>query len=171
MAERQNLAIDEAERIREHESVKGEVRRKVHSEIAEQVSGTKEDRAREAAAADALKHQAVKEVTGTERELARGRTAARGSQVIDYGFYLIYGIVGLATALEAIGARESAGFKQFVDTLAWPFLAPFRGILNDPAVGSFRFMLSYLVALGAYVLLHLAINGLLRIFAQRKTAV
>lgn len=171
MAGRQNLAIDEDQRIQQHEAVKGEVRRQVHSEIAEQVTTTADDRAREAAAADALKRQAVAEVTGTERELARGRTVARGSQVIDYLFYLVYGIVGVATVLEAIGARESAGFKQFMDTLAWPFVAPFRGIMNDPAVGSARFMLSYVVALGAYVLLHVAINGLLRIFAQRKTTV
>ena len=171
MAGRQNIAIDEEQRIREHESVKDEVRRKVHSEIAGQVNTTHEDRAREAAAADALKERAVAEVTGTEREIALGRKVARGSQVLDYVFYLIYGIVGVATVLEAIAARESAGFKQFIDALAWPLVAPFRGIMNDPAVGSARFMLSYVVALGAYLLLHLAINGLLRIFAQRKTAI
>jgi hypothetical protein len=43
--------------------------------------------------------------------------------------------------------------------------------MPDPAAGGFQLMLSYLVALAAYVLLHLAVNGLLRIFAQRKTAV
>ena len=171
MATRQNVAIDESERIRQHESVKEDVRRKVHSEIAEQARTTNEDRAREAAAAEVLKRKAVDEVAGTERELTRGRTAARGSQFIDYAFYLIYGIIGLATALEAIGARQSAGFKQFVDALAWPFVAPFRGIMSDPQVGSAQFMLSYLVALAAYLLLHLAINGLLRLFAERKTAV
>jgi uncharacterized protein YggT (Ycf19 family) len=171
MARSDNLAIDEARRIEEHESVKGEVRRKVHADIAEQAEATGDDDAREAVAAASLKEKAVQEVTGTEREIGRARVAARGSQVIDYAFYLVYGIVALATVLEAIGARESAGFKQFVDMLAWPFVAPFRGIMNDPAVGSFRFMLSYVVALVAYVLLHAAINGLLRIFAERKTTV
>ena len=117
-----------------------------------------------------MKEKAVQEVTGTERELGRARVVARGSQVVDYVFYLVYGIITLAIVLEAIGARESAGFKQFVDTIAWPFVAPFRGIMNDPAVGSFQFMLSYVVALVAYMLLHAAINGLLRIFAHRKTA-
>jgi hypothetical protein len=171
MAERQNLAIDEDRRIQQHESVKGEVRRQVHTEIAGQVNTTHEDRAREAAAAESLKRQAVDEVTGTERELTRGRTVARGSQIIDYAFYLVYGIIGLAIALEAIGARQSAGFKQFVDALAWPFVAPFRGIMNDPAVGSSQFMLSFVVALAAYLMLHLAINGLLRLFAERKTTI
>jgi hypothetical protein len=43
--------------------------------------------------------------------------------------------------------------------------------MNDPAVGSFQFMLSYVVALAVYGLLHLAINGLLRLMAERKTTV
>ena len=171
MARTDNLAIDEARRIEQHESVKGEVRRKVHDDIAQQAAATGVDAAKEAEAAATLKEKAVREVTGTERELERGRVVARGSQVIDYAFYLVYGIITFAIVLEAIGARESAGFKQFIDTLAWPFVAPFRGIMNDPAVGSFRFMLSYGVALAAYLVLHVAINGLLRIFAQRKTAV
>ena len=142
----------------------------LHS-IADRVEITSADRAREAAAAAEMKRNALNEVAATERELAVGRSVARGSQVIDYLFYLVYGIVGLATVLAAIGARQSAGFTQFVNTISWPFVAPFRGIMQDPAVGSGRFMLSYVVALAAYVLLHLAVNGLLRLFAQRKTAV
>ena len=50
MAVRSNLVVDEDQRIREHEAVKGDVRRQVHSEIADRVSTTGEDRAREAAA-------------------------------------------------------------------------------------------------------------------------
>ena len=165
MADRQLVDADEAERIRQHETIKDDVRRNVHSEIAGQAAAAPVDRAREAAAAQTLKQKAVDEVAGTEREIARGRTAARGSQVIDYLFFLVYGIVGVATVLEAIGARESSGFKQFMDTLAWPFVAPFRGVMNDPAVGSFRLMLSYFVAIGAFLMLHLAINGALRLFA------
>jgi uncharacterized protein YggT (Ycf19 family) len=171
MAGQQNLVRDEEQRIREHEAVKDDVRRQVHAEIARDARTTPVDRAAEAAAADGLKQRAVAEVAGTERELARSRSVARGSQFIDYAFYLVYGIIGLAIALHAIGARQSAGFTQFIDALAWPFVAPFRGIMQDPAVGSFRFMLSYVVALAVYLLLHLAVNGLLRIFAERKTVV
>ena len=171
MADRQLVDVDETERIRQHEEIKGDVRRTVHSEIAGEAINAPVDRTREAAAAQTLKQKAVDEVAGTERELARGRTAARGSQVLDYLFFLVYGIVGVATVLEMIGARESSGFKQFMDTLAYPFVAPFRGIMNDPAVGSSRLMLSYFVAIGAYLMLHLAINGALRLFATRKTVV
>src|SRR5215203_3938911 len=107
MAERQIVDIDEQERIRQHEAIKDDVRRNVHSDIAGQARTSGEDRAREAAAAESMKQRAVAEVDGTERETARGRTAARGSQVIDYLFFLVYGIIGVATVLEAIGAREA----------------------------------------------------------------
>src|SRR5262245_59049015 len=122
MAERPIVDIDEQERLRQHESVKDDVRRRVHSEISGQAATTSTDRAREAAAAQELKQKAVDEVTYTERELSRGRTAARGSQVLDYMFFLVYGIIGVTIVLEAIGAREGSGFKQFMDAMAWPFV-------------------------------------------------
>jgi hypothetical protein len=43
--------------------------------------------------------------------------------------------------------------------------------MPDPGVGRFRFMLSYIIALFVYMLVHMAINGLLRIFVHRKTVV
>jgi len=66
---------------------------------------------------------------------------------------------------------ERAGFKQFIDAIATPFLAPFKGLMPTPGVGSFRLMLSYIVALAVYVLLHMAVNGLFRLVVHRKTAV
>ena len=36
-----------------------------------------------------LKQQSVHDAVSTERELGRGRTAARISQMVDYFFYLI----------------------------------------------------------------------------------
>ncbi|HEX5070275.1 MAG TPA: hypothetical protein VFV78_08660 [Vicinamibacterales bacterium] len=171
MAAQQNLVRDEEQRIREHESVKDDVRRQVHADIARDAHGTPADRAAEADAADHLKERAITEVRDTEHELARGRSVARGSQFIDYAFYLVYGIIAVAIVLSAIGASQSAGFTRFIEALASPFVAPFRGILHDESVGRYRFMLSYVVALGVYLLLHLAINGLLRIFTERKTAV
>jgi uncharacterized protein YggT (Ycf19 family) len=172
MANDEKLAADEARRIAQHESVKGEVREKVHAEItrkADQV--TPAERASAEALADSLKRKAVREVAASETELDRSKAFARASQVADYVFYLIYGIIGLEIVLEALGARESAGFKRFVDTMAAPLLAPFQGLMPDPGIGRFRFMVSYVVALVVYVLLHLAVNGLFRLFVQRKTAV
>jgi hypothetical protein len=42
--------------------------------------------------------------------------------------------------------------------------------MPDPASGRFQLRLSYLIALVVYLLLHLAINGLLRLLAHKKTA-
>lgn len=166
------LATDEAQRLAQHEAVKGEVRGKVHAEISRKADEvTPAEDAKAEALADSLKRKAVTEVAATEAELDRGKTFARASQVVDYLFYLVYGIIGLEILLEALGARESAGFKRFIDAVASPFLAPFQGLMPDPGAGRFRFMLSYVVALGVYILFHLATNGLLRLFVHRKTEV
>jgi len=169
MKDDEKLAADEARRIAQHESVKGEVREKVHAEIARKTDErSPADQANAEALAESLKRKAVREVATTEAELDRGQAAARASQIVDFLFYVVY---GLEIVLDAIGARQSAGFKQFIDTMATPFLAPFKGLLPNPGVGSFRLMLSYIVALAVYVLLHMAVNGLLRLFVHRKTVV
>jgi uncharacterized protein YggT (Ycf19 family) len=166
------LATDEARRIAQHEGVKADVRGKVHGEISRKADETTPgERAQEDALAGSLKHKAVTEVAETETELERGKAVARLSQVVDYIFYVIYGIIGLEIALEALGAREAAGFKQFMDAIAAPLLAPFRGLMPEPGVGRFRFMLSYVIAIVVYILLHLAVNGLLRLFVRHKTTV
>src|SRR5262245_13449431 len=166
------LAEDEAGRIAQYESVKGEVREKVHREISKEADRASEiERSRAGRMADSLKQRGISEVESTEWELERGKAVARVSQVVDYLFYLVYGVIGLEIVLDALGARQSAGFKQLIDALAAPFLAPFRGLLLEPGIGRFRLMTSYVLALGVYMLLHMAVNGLLRIFVHRKTVV
>jgi uncharacterized protein YggT (Ycf19 family) len=168
----EKLAADEARRIAQHEAVKGEVSEQVHADIARETNHrTSADRVNAEQLADSLKRKAVQEVATSEAELERGQAFARISQVVDYLFYLAYGIIGLEIVLDLIGARESAGFKQFVEVIAAPILAPFRGLMPTPGVGRFRLMLSYMVALVVYVLLHMAVNGALRLFVQRKTVV
>ena len=70
-----------------------------------------------------------------------------------------------------MGARQSSGFKRFLDGATSPLLGPFRGLMPDPTLGSMQLMLSYVVGLVVYLLLHLAVNGLLRLFAQRKESI
>jgi len=84
---------------------------------------------------------------------------------------VIYGLIGLEIVLELFGARQASGFKRFLDAVTLPLLGPFRGLMPDPAVGSMQLMLSYIVALGVYSLLHMALNGVLRLFAQRKSSI
>jgi uncharacterized protein YggT (Ycf19 family) len=172
MVEDEKLTIDESRKIAQHEAVKGAVREEVHSEIARDANRLDPaERAQASQVAEDLKHKAVNEVVETETEIERARGVARVSQVVDYIFYLIYGIIGLEIILELIGARESNAFKNFIDTLASPLLAPFRGLVDDPSSGGMQLRLSYIVALIVYLLLHLAINGLLRLLAHRRTVV
>ncbi len=170
--EDEKLAIDESRRIAHHEAMKGAVRGEVHERIAERAERLDStDRAEADVVADQFRHKAVAEVVETESEIERARGVARISQVVDYLFYLIYAFIGLMILLDLMGANRSAGFYRFVNGVTKPLLAPFRGLIDDPSAAQMRFRLSYIVALIAYILLHLAINGLLRMVAHRRTSV
>ena len=172
MLEDEKLAIDESQRTARHQAVKGEVRREMQEEISRQAQQSDEQHHAEAAViSERLKEKAVSELVDTEAEIERGRSAARVSQVVDYIFYVIYSLIGLEILLELLGARENNGFKNFIDTLTAPLLLPFNRLMPDLGSGRFQFKVSYLVALVVYLLLHLAINGLLRMLAQRKTTI
>ena len=166
------LAAEDARRRTQHEAIKGEVGQRVRDEVVrESRTETATDHQHHEAMAESLKQKAIREFQADEAHLERGAAAARISQVVDYVFYVVYGFIALAIVLEALGARQGAGFKQFVDTMTAPLLGPFRGLVHDPSVGAFQFMVSYAIALVVYILLHAAINGILRLFVHRKVAV
>lgn len=172
MSTDRKLAREEERKATQHESVKGEFREEVNREVAARARRRDpvEETEIDTVARD-LKGHAIREVADTEREVERSRRLARTSQVVDYVFFVIYGLIGLSFLLELLGARESAGFKQFLDAVSGPLLAPFQGLMPDPGVGSSRFMVSYLIALLVYGLLHLAARGLLRLLAHRRTEI
>jgi uncharacterized protein YggT (Ycf19 family) len=167
------LAADEARRELQHGSVKARIQSEVDSEIAARADRTTPAEARQMEeVAGEFRSKAVGEVVETEREVERARGAARVSQFVDYIFYVIYALLGMRFLLNLLGARQGAGFVQFINGVTDPFYAPFKGIVATPSTAEgFRLALPILVALIAYVLLHLAINGLLRLVAHRKTAV
>jgi hypothetical protein len=167
------LAIEEARRAGQHGAVKSQVEGEVQAEIAERAAqaplaeGQKIDQV-----AGEFRAKAVSEVVQTEREVGRARGVARISQVIDYLFFVLYALLGLRFLLALLAAKSSAGFVQFIVTVTNPFYAPFKGIVASPAVqGGHTLMLPLVIAIIVYILLHLGINGLLRMFAHRKTAV
>jgi uncharacterized protein YggT (Ycf19 family) len=166
----EKVAADEARRSAQHERIKGKLEEDVHADIARQATRPAERAQVDAVAAD-LKRKAASEVVETESELDRARRTTRISQVVDYVFYVVYGLIGLEIVLELFGARQRSGFKQLLDAVTYPILAPFKGLMPDPSVGSLQLMLSYVVALVVYVLLHMAVNGLLRLFVVRKSTV
>lgn len=172
MTDKEKLMIDEEQRLRQHETIKNEVREGVRSEVTRHAGRIERDeRAELSRVGEDLKSKAIEEVRSTETEIERARGVARVSQFLDYIFYIIYGLIGLEILLDLAGAYRGNAFRQFVAALNAPLLAPFKSLLPDPAVGRFQFRISYVVALIVYLLLHLALTGLLRLMAHRKTAV
>lgn len=167
------LAADEARRAAQHEVVKAEIEADVSDQIAARADRTTQPEARqmENIATD-FRAKAVNEVVETEREVERARGLARVSQVIDYIFYVIYGLLAIRLLLALLAARKSAGFTQFIYSVTDPFYAPFRGIVASPTTenGS-TLALPIVLALIVYALLHLGINGLLRLIAHRRTQI
>src|SRR5260370_24320374 len=166
-------AIEEARRAGQHSSVKSQVEGEVQAEIAERAAdkpapeGERIDQV-----AGQFRAKAVDEVVETEREVGRGRAAARISQVVDYIFYVIYALLGLRFLLALLAAKSGAGFVQFIVAVTNPFYQPFRGIVASPSTDSgHTLMVPLIIAFIVYLLLHLGINGLLRIIAHRKTAI
>jgi ABC-type multidrug transport system fused ATPase/permease subunit len=168
------LAIDETRRAAQHESVKAQVEGDVNAEITDRAAtkATRDESRKIDQAAGEFRSKAVDEVVDTEREVQRGRGLARVSQIVDYIFWVIYALLGMRFLLALMAARSSAGFVQFIVTVSNPFYAPFRGIVASPQADSgHTLMLPIIVAIIAYALAHLLINGLLRMLAHRKTQI
>jgi hypothetical protein len=168
------LAAEESRRAIQHETVKSQVEGEVQADIAAHASeaAPASDSAKIEQVAGQFRSQAVDEVIETEREVQRSRGLARMSQVVDYVFYVIYALLGMRFLLALLAARSNTGFVRFIVAVTNPFYAPFRGIVSSPsAEGGHTLLLPIVVAIIAYLLLHLGINGLLRIGAHRKTAI
>ena len=167
------LAAEEARRAGQHGSVKSQVEGEVQAEIAERAAdqpAPESDRIDQVAGQ--FRAKAVDEVVETEREVGRGRLAARVSQIVDYIFWVIYALLGMRFLLALLAARSGAGFVRFIVAVTDPFYRPFRGIVASPSTDSgHTLMLPLVIAIIVYILLHLGINGLLRLVAHRKTAI
>ena len=167
------LAQEEARRAGQHGAVKAQVEGEVQSEIAESAAQQPAPQAeRIDQLAGKFRAKAVDEVVETEREVGRARGVARVSQIVDYIFYVIYALLGMRFLLALLAARSGTGFVRFIVAVTDPFYRPFRGILASPSTESgHTLMLPLVIAIIVYILLHLGINGLLRIVAHRKTAI
>jgi uncharacterized protein YggT (Ycf19 family) len=167
------LAMEEARRAQQHGSVKTQVEGEVQAEIAEhagEVPVREDERVKQLAGE--FRSRAVDEVVESEREVGRARTVARISQVVDYLFFILYALLGLRLLLALLAARSGAGFVRFIVAVTDPFYRPFRGIVASPTTdGGHTLLLPLVIAIIVYLLLHLAINGLLRLVAHRKTAI
>jgi uncharacterized protein YggT (Ycf19 family) len=168
------LATDESRRALQHDAVKAHVEGDVQAEIAAQAS---QEPAPQAAArieqvAGTFRKHAVDEVVDSERHVRTSRGVARLSQFIDYAFFLIYALLTIRFVLPLIGARSNSGFVQLIVSITSPLYQPFQSIVSSPKVSDgHTLLMPVLVALGAYLVLHVAINRLLRLIAVRKTEI
>lgn len=167
------VKVDEARRAAQHEATSSRVEQDVNEEIAERAErGTAGDAPKIDRIASDMRGDAMKEVAGTNREIERARGTARISQVVDYAFGLLYGLLAIRLVLLLVAANSTNGFVRFIDTVTNPFYALFRGIVDSPtAEGGYTLAVPIIIAIVAYALLHAAINGLLRMAVHRKTEI
>jgi len=167
------VAVDEARRAAQHASVKTQIEGNVNAEIKGRArTATTEQTERVGQVADEFRGRAIDETVASEHAVARSRGAARTSQFVDYAFYLIYSLLAIRLVLALISARSTSGFVQFINGVTYPLYVPFRGIVPSPtAEGGFTLALPVVIAIVAYMVLHMGINGVLRLAAHRKTTI
>jgi hypothetical protein len=96
MMEYDKVAVDEARRTVQHASVKSKVEGDVNAEIVGKAAHpTTSQTAKIDEAAGEFRRSAIDETVAAEREVGRARGAARGSQVIDYVFYVAYSLLAI----------------------------------------------------------------------------
>jgi uncharacterized protein YggT (Ycf19 family) len=168
-----NIATDEARRVAEHERIKSHVEREVHEDIEDEaVKNGSRERPKVAAVAADLRGHAIDDVVAKDREVTVARGLARGSGVIDYIFGVIYGLLAIRLVLALVAARSENAFVQLIAKITDPFYSMFRGIVPNVAIdGSYTLVVPIIIAIVAYALLHAAINGFLRMIANRKTTI
>ena len=168
-----NVAAAEARHAAQQEHISAQVDGRVNAEIAGQAAvATPTERTQVAQVAAHLRDRAVAGTLDAERHADRTRLAARVSQVLDYVFSVIYSLLGIRMVLALIAASSTSGFVQFIRAITDPFYAPFRGIVASPTTeGGNTLVIPIGIALVAYVMLHLAVNGVLRMVGHRKTTV
>jgi YggT family protein len=100
-----------------------------------------------------------------EAKERRAYVVQRVTLGVDYLFYLLYGLLTVRFVLSLLGAAETAGFVQLIQGMTDPFYAPFSGIVGSPSLNGGVLDFPVVIALLAYVLLHIAVRGLLRLIA------
>lgn len=119
--------------------------------------------------------RAVEDRRAAEEKLRRGRARRyhlvdRVGQFVDYVFYVLYGLLALRLLLGLLAANEDAGFMRFMQRITDPFFGPFAGIVGSVPFGDGTFEVAILVAIFVYLLLHVAVRGLLRVVAGTRRA-
>jgi uncharacterized protein YggT (Ycf19 family) len=165
------LTHDRARAAAEHEQVKAQIGSDMESEIAARAEmPTPDEPARLDHVAQKLRSNAVSDVERQERQLGVAAVLARVSQVADFGFCVVYGLLGLRFLLALLAARAT-GFTRALFAISDPIYAPFRGIVRTFSIGEGNVVLSLVLAAVVYMFAHLAVHQLLRLVARPRTTV
>src|SRR6476661_3502716 len=109
------LELDEAQRVANYERIKNNVKAEVGGEIASNATQpTTAEQQHIDSVAGGIRQKAINEVVATQSEIERGRILARVSQVIDYIFFVTYGLFGIRLILDLFAANNSVGFVQVI---------------------------------------------------------
>jgi uncharacterized protein YggT (Ycf19 family) len=172
MQEDRKVAEDDAQRVARHDATASVVAQDVNEDIAARADhGTAAESARLDSVASDMRSSAIDDAAGQNREMSRARGTARVSQVVDYVFYVIYGLLAVRLMLALLAANTANGFVQLINSVTDPFYALFRGIVSSPSAEGHTLAVPIIIAIGVYALLHFAINGFLRMLVHRKTTV
>ena len=170
----ESIAVDEARRVAQHETIKSHVEHDVNKDIEQRADHvTSAEAPKLAQVAGDLRNEAIDNVTTKNREVSRGREVARGSQFVDYIFFLIYGLLTIRLVLSMVAANSSNGFVQLIGTVTEPFYGIVRGIVPSQSMGEggYTLVVPIIIAIVSYALVHAAINAFLRMMVNRKTTV
>lgn len=81
------------------------------------------------------------------------KTLYKSTKLIWYIFYVIETLLLLRFVLKLLAANPGAGFTQFIYSLSSVFVAPFRFVFGNNAIGGSVFEWSTLLAMGVYWIL------------------
>jgi hypothetical protein len=101
----------------------------------------------------------------------RRRVSSLLYQLLDYAFFVLYGLLAVRLALGLLAASEQAGFVVFIHALTAPFYGPFMDIVPALPLARGTFELSIVIALLAYMLLHVAVRGLLHVLVGTRRSI
>lgn len=108
----------------------------------------------------------------TEEELIETDDHPRGfvfgalARVVDFLFGLLYTLLFVRLVLEFINASRTSAFFEFILRVTEPFFAPFRGIVGNTSFdGTHPIVWPIVIAVGAYLIAHGVIRGLLSLLA------
>jgi uncharacterized protein YggT (Ycf19 family) len=85
---------------------------------------------------------------------------------MDYLFGLLYTLLLVRLLLEFLNARRDSGFFQSIRDLTDPAYAPFKHIVGTSPIDGAPIIWSLVIAVLGYVLLQVAIHGLLRLVVR-----